>query len=60
MNCGQIHQVNIEYNLDSDEIYDSLYCHNCEKKTKQLWIGNDVFENYIYYDVTMDDRYYLY
>lgn len=60
MNCGKIHKINIEYNIDSNEIYDLLYCDMCQKETKQLWIGNDQYDKYLYYDVTIDERYFLY
>lgn len=58
--CGKIHQVEMEYNIDSEETYSILYCEQCEDETRQLWCGENPEDRYIYYDFNNDPRYYLY
>ena len=48
--CGQVNCKKIKYNIDSDEIYDILYCSKCHMKTKQLWCGNDILDFYELYN----------
>ena len=48
--CGQVNCKEIKYNIDSDEIYDILYCSKCHTETKQLWCGNNMLDFYELYD----------
>lgn len=56
--CGQIHYIEYPYNIE--ELYSTIWCEECEDETPQLWIGDNVEDKYLYYDVTMDEKYFLY
>jgi hypothetical protein len=56
--CGAIHYI--EYPYKAEELYSSLWCEECEKDSRHLWVGNDICDKYLYYDITMDERYFLY
>lgn len=56
--CGRVHYEDVKYNIDSNGIYDILYCEQCETETKQLWCGNDILDFYELYDTTKDLRFY--
>lgn len=56
--CGSIHYI--EYPYRTEELYSSVWCEECEEKTSQLWIGNNLDDKYIYWDINNDPRYFLY
>ena len=58
--CGQVHYIDMEYKIDQDEIYNRLYCNRCETDTKQLWVGENPEDRFIYMDINVDPNYYLY
>jgi DNA-directed RNA polymerase subunit RPC12/RpoP len=58
MNCGAIHWIEDPPNIDEDELYTELRCSRCKQTVNHLWVGTELGEEYIYYDVTKDNRYY--
>lgn len=56
--CGEVHYMEIFYQVDSDDIYKTFYCEQCGTETKQLWCGESILDYYELYDVTKDSRYY--
>lgn len=57
--CGNIHRVNIEKTFDlGDDIYYAAVCPECREMRKHLFVGKSEDEKYLYYDVTLDSRYY--
>ena len=58
--CGQIHYIDMKYNIDSDETYKALYCEECESDTQHLWVGENPEDRFIYMDINIDPSYYLY
>lgn len=58
MNCGTIHWIEDPPDIDEDEFYTKMRCKHCKKTTNHLWVGIEPGDEYIYYDVTLDNRYY--
>ena len=58
MNCGHLYWIKDPPNIDEDELYTKLRCSRCKKTVDHLWVGTESGEEYIYYDVTKDNRYY--
>lgn len=58
MNCGHLHWIDDPPNIDEDELYIKLRCNLCKQTTKHLWVGTEPGDEYIYYNVTLDNRYY--
>lgn len=58
--CGQIHHIDIKYNINLDETYKTLYCEECESNTTHLWVGENPEDRFIYMDINVDPSYYLY
>jgi DNA-directed RNA polymerase subunit RPC12/RpoP len=58
MNCGALSWMGDPPDIDQDELYTELRCSHCKQTVKQLWVGTEPGEEYIYYDVTKDSRYY--
>lgn len=56
--CGQIHQIEMSYNIDSD-LYIDLYCGQCDAETKQLWVGENPEDKFIYMDINVEPLYFL-
>lgn len=58
--CGKTHRVeNIEASISEDDLYTKLiFCPKCRDETKHLWCGENQEDIYIYYDVTLDSKYY--
>lgn len=58
MNCGRLHWIENPPNIDEDELYIKLKCIHCKQVTNHLWVGTEPGDEYIYYDVTLDNRYF--
>lgn len=58
INCGTIHWIEDPPDIDEDELYTKMRCKHCKKITNHLWVGAEPGDEYIYYDVTKDSRYY--
>ena len=58
MNCGYLHWIKDPPNIDEDELYVELRCVHCKQTGKHLWVGTEPGEEYIYYDLTKDNRYF--
>ena len=56
--CGAVHSI--DYPYKESDLYNTFWCEECEKDSRHLWVGNDICDKYLYYDVTMDERYFLY
>ena len=57
--CGHTHRIKIKYNIDSD-LYIRSYCPKCRGDTQHLWCGEDETEIYSYYNLNLDERYFIY
>lgn len=57
MNCGTIHWIEDPPNID-DELYTKMRCDRCKQMVDHLWAGTEPGDEYLYYDVTKDNRYY--
>lgn len=57
--CGTIFQVDERENK-VEKIYIHAQCPFCEHDGNMLNIGQDILDKYELYDVTMDERYYIY
>ncbi len=58
MNCGTLHWIEDPPDIDEDELYTKMRCRKCKRMVNHLWAGNEPGEEYIYYDVVMDERFY--
>lgn len=58
MNCGTIHWIEDPPNIDENELYIKIKCRCCRKTANHLWVGIEPGDEYLYYDVTRDGRYY--
>ena len=58
MNCGHLHWIEDPPNIDEDELYIHTKCTHCKQMVNHLWVGMEPGDEYIYYDVTLDNRYY--
>jgi DNA-directed RNA polymerase subunit RPC12/RpoP len=58
MNCGTIHWIEDPPDIDEDELYTKLRCSRCKQTVNHLWVGTEPGDEYLYYDVTKDGRYY--
>lgn len=57
--CGNIHRVKIDKVYDlGDDIYYATICPKCKEMRKHLFVGESEDEKYLYYDITLDSRYY--
>jgi hypothetical protein len=59
-NCGSIHWIEDPPDIDEDELYIKLRCSHCKQTVNHLWVGNRIEDTYIYYDITKDERYFIY
>lgn len=58
MNCGHLYWIEDPPNIDENELYIKARCRHCKQIVNHLWVGNRDEDKYIYYDVTLDERYY--
>jgi hypothetical protein len=56
--CGAVHYI--KYPYKTEELYYEMFCEECEDKTSQLWIGDNLDDKYLYWDINNDPRYFLY
>lgn len=57
--CGKIFPVNAK-EYDVEKIYIRAHCPGCGHDRNMLSIGNDLLDKYELYDVTSDERYFIY
>jgi rubredoxin len=59
VHCGYIKQIhqNDAGSIYSD-IYHEVYCPKCGTVTPHLDIGQDIFDKYMLYDYTLDERFF--
>ena len=58
--CGHLHKATI-HNLSDEDLYiESVHCGRCRDETKHLWIGPNKEDIYLYGDITLDERYFIY
>lgn len=60
MNCGYLHWIEDPPDIDEDELYIKIKCNYCRQTVNHLWVGEQLGDEYLYYDVTKDLRYYQY
>lgn len=60
MHCGALHWIEDPPDIDEDELYIKMKCKHCGKETNHLWVGTEAGDEYLYYDVNADPRYYEY
>lgn len=58
MNCGTIHWIEDPPDIDEDELYTKMRCKHCKQIVNHLWVGTEPGDEYIYYDVSKDNRYF--
>ena len=58
MNCGHLHWIEDPPNIDEDEFYTKMRCSHCKQTVNHLWVGTEPGDEYLYYDVTKDNRYF--
>lgn len=56
--CGAVHYI--EYPYKTEELYYEMFCEECKDETSQLWIGDNLDDKYLYWDINNDPRYFLY
>lgn len=56
--CGTVHYI--KYPYKANDLYSTLWCNECEDEENHLWVGDTMDDIYIYYDVTKDERYFIY
>lgn len=56
--CGAVHYI--EYPYKTEELYYEMFCEECGDETSQLWIGDNLDDKYLYWDINNDPRYFLY
>lgn len=57
--CGHIHRARVDKVIDLDnDLHYATYCTKCKEVTKQLWVGEDETDKYLYMDIILDQRYY--
>jgi hypothetical protein len=57
--CGEISQVDIEYDLEND-LYVKLKCPGCRNETTHLPCGDKAENLYLAYNLNIDPKYYNY
>jgi hypothetical protein len=57
--CGRIHQVDIEYDIEND-LYVKINCPECRDETTHLLCGDKVGDLYLTYNLNIDPRFYNY
>lgn len=60
MQCGHLYWIEDPPNIDEDGLYIKLRCDCCKQIANHLWVGIEPGDEYLYYDVVMDERYYNY
>lgn len=60
MNCGTLSWIEDPPNIDKDELYVKIGCSRCGKTANHLWVGSEPGDEYLYYDCTLDERFYTY
>ena len=60
MNCGLLYWIEDPPDIDENELYIKVRCNHCKQMTNQLWVGTEPGDEYLYYDVTKDERYFIY
>lgn len=60
MNCGHLHWIEDPPNIDEDELYVKLRCGNCKQTGNHLWVGAEPGDEYLYYDTSLDERFFIY
>ena len=58
INCGHLHWIEDPPNIDEDELYTKIRCSRCQRTVNHLWVGTESGDEYWYYDVTLDSRFY--
>ena len=58
MNCGHLHWIEDPPEINEDELYTKVKCKRCQCMTNHLWVGDVPEDTYLYYDVTLDSKYY--
>lgn len=56
--CGAVHYIDYPYKKDA--LYNTFWCEECEEEVNHLYVGNDILDYYLYYDVTKDKRFFIY
>jgi hypothetical protein len=56
--CGFIHKEKIKFNIN--DLYIDMICPKCKKKIPHLWVGEKPEDIYLYFDNTLDPRYFNY
>ena len=54
--CGEIYDTQIQ--CDDDDLYVHFKCKKCHKDVNHLRCGNDWLDIYMYYDPSLDKRFY--
>lgn len=58
--CGHLHKVK-KVSMSDDDLYtEPIWCVKCRDGTKHLFIGENQEDVYLYGDINLDERYYIY
>ena len=57
--CGSVHYTDKPYDIEED-IYKEMRCKKCDAKSTHLWAGNKPEDIYIYGNLNLDERYFIY
>lgn len=60
VNCGSLHWIDDPPNIDEDELYVEIRCSRCKQTANHLWVGTEQGDEYLYYDCTLDERFFTY
>lgn len=58
--CGKVHYIEKAHKIDSNNIYEKVYCTHCEDYTDQLWCGENILDFYELYNWNLDERFFIY
>lgn len=58
--CGHLHKVKTKDVSDEDLYIEEIHCPRCRDETKHLLIGEYEDDVYIYGNVNLDNRYFIY
>lgn len=58
-NCGKIHQVDVQYDIEND-LYVKIKCPQCREETTHLLCGDKKEDLYMTYNLNIDPRFYEY
>ena len=59
--CGKLYKVKEkDASISDDDLYIQLHCPRCRDGTSHLLIGDNADDVYLYGNMTLDERFYIY